>query len=1441
MRSAMLAGGRVGSRRACCGTEHTQLWLFLWAATHMAVSLADDWAKLPATPPENNTDTVASLDKGRESLGASNVFVEADPPVEVGRSDSATDDDLLEPTFLQLMNGPLPRLLVAASSPSGNITRIFGGADNASSWTEKAPVSGSDSLGICLPATDRGVLCLPRGSALVRDPAGGRGFVMQSSLLPADPNASTVQHTPLRVDMSNASFNISFVVDPVSREPTNVSTFHALGTVASAGKHLFLLLSGQLDEPHTALPSGCQTPKTPVHEGPLSTSLVLISSIDAGLHWVYRSRIPLQSSVATASLTQEDKDEPVCSPVCPKGTVCGSADPRQCVSPVCKPKCKDCEVCDNGVCAPGEVRYVTAYSPVLVAEGAINGTDGKKLWKPQLRAFTGTVHTGDASNSTILVIEARTGGDENASRFLSSADGNGERWTEVLWNQTELTDGQPGVSPVCFPWGSVGQILCAGRQLHRNTSFVAHNSSPAACLREERTGYVRAASFQMNPLNRSNTKQQVLGTSVRLLHARNVSLNLSAHNITAGLQQLVGGRPVQLFDAELLGSPATIDDNGTLIQLLSVAWDVRYDACLRAQNKLCLADRREEQLLPKRAGKCAMCLAEHITELVDAGCNDSDSSVFCSTPGPAYPGKSSIIAVASVNGGQLWNFRAHVPRWNGYNSSAPNDGWPLGMDTDPYAAWTCGLRVLSADIVAIRNTASDTLPAILFAVWQPQELNRSPDPGSRSAQAPMCGARSLDGGITWTALDQLHARRSSPDDGSNQQAPPFPAGGPVSLSDLGVLGGVAMSDGNCGEGHDASGRPGAGLWLWTASSLGLNATQHTSPSLTPSLQATNLALLHNALVKPSKTNELRFTSQFVNGTDHAAQSSGETSIHLLRSNKTHAELLVVYDRLPDTPDKSGNRLWNGTSTQVWAIRLVVSSVQPSVLPCAPKCKAKEICVHDELPQPWGQQGKCVPEKPCTKPKCKVPQTCDQQTGRCVTPPPPPPQSCLGPISADITALTGSATSTMLVAVWQPYRATKPYKGSMCRATSHDAGQSWQLDGTINEGKNFFLSTVHSYGISPRLAYAPTSQSSGFALMTQGRSSALGSGLALWISRVSIGASQMPLLEHRSKSAADSVPVMSFSDKWFNLAALHNDALPSIVDTQRSFTNGFVSGNVDPAEAGASTDLHVLSSNATHAELIVLYSKSKGLFLPDWYTHVGFPTKVEQNQTILFSMRVRVTTLQPPPPSNTTQLEYITWYDDYPEEQLQLTKPGPNLIWAGGDPAVLDATARSLGVRAMWAFNGYCGAQYRIFDAPYCGEDRVYCNPNITDSCPFGKACPQPPDKQCKMPPTKSRPNWLCECPYPEAQLALNWTDHVQAVASLVQNKTSIVGLWMGDEPEIGGMSSDSLCAVAAIMKQALHRAGRPDVWIMYPLRTTDMASVYSYRCISIYCYAFRDV
>ena len=135
---------------------------------------------------------------------------------------------------------------------------------------------------------------------------------------------------------------------------------------------------------------------------------------------------------------------------------------------------------------------------------------------------------------------------------------------------------------------------------------------------------------------------------------------------------------------------------------------------------------------------------------------------------------------------------------------------------------------------------------------------------------------------------------------------------------------------------------------------------------------------------------------------------------------------------------------------------------------------------------------------------------------------------------------------------------------------------------------------------------------------------------------------------------------------------------------------------------------------------------------------------------------------------------------------------------------------------MWAFNEYCEAEYKIFEAPYCGVDRVYCDPNAADNftgCPFGKSCPA-----CNK--TVRLPNGAqgCRCPVAAGgltQLAVNWSTAVANVADLLADLPNIVGLWMGDEPEIGGMSPDSLCAVAWTMKRALHRVNRSDMFIMY--------------------------
>eukprot|EP01052_Picozoa_sp_SAG31_P009371 SAG31_NODE_490_length_14932_cov_9.350300_8_plen_320_part_00 len=297
----------------------------------------------------------------------------------------------------------------------------------------------------------------------------------------------------------------------------------------------------------------------------------------------------------------------MCSPACPKGTLCASTEPRQCVRAVCKPECKGCEVCDDGVCVPGVVRYVSAYPPVLVGVGKPNASDGGLFWRPQLRAFPESA-AGNGSGVRLMVVQARTGGDANVSRFLGSDDGNGELWTETEWNQSSLSDDLPGTSPVCFPWGSSGHGLCADRQLHRQPSYMAQNARKFAPLLEETMAFAPAGSFKLD-LNQSVKSS---AREVKLIDSNRVSFNLSVHNITAGAAHLVNGRSVQLLDARMLGSPATADRNGTLIQLLSVAWDLPFGSCLHVQNELCLQARRKEQMSSAKAGDCARCLADHM-------------------------------------------------------------------------------------------------------------------------------------------------------------------------------------------------------------------------------------------------------------------------------------------------------------------------------------------------------------------------------------------------------------------------------------------------------------------------------------------------------------------------------------------------------------------------------------------------------------------------------------------------------------------------------------------------------------------------------------------------------------------------------------------------------------------------------------------------------------
>ena len=864
---------------------------------------------------------------GSRAYFPASVWVTAKSPIELCRS--RPYEELLDPVFVETGAGQL--LVAASTSPARGASRVFAAFDNASKWTEldePSLATLNHSLGICLPPSATGTVCLSSDAVELPTPAvhcspkahppevcpggvacpacsqatcpcppqAGRDGVLRSVVLVSDGKGGVAAqpHAALSIDMANASYNMSF--ESVVNSTRVRSTFRPQAVVAD-GTDLIMLLIGQfeLPPPPPPPPAGCRPAPKKAKPAP-ATSLVTLASSDSGLSWQYRGSVALEPPTRT-EVQSGSKEEPVCAPVCAKGDVCASSVPRTCVAATCKP-CKACEVCDRGVCVPGEVRYVTAYPPALVGEGDINGTAGHELFRPQLHALVDQLPLNSSSKvqpNMTLMVSARTGKDKNLTRSFVSADSNGEQWNSVTWNPWNLSSNVSELPAaedpatdylVCFSWAN-GTTVCADRRLQRNVSLDAKGASAAQALHRERAGFLRAGSFQLVPSVRHGI------TGVTIVGALNVSVDMSAanNNMTAGhaiAPVLPGHRDVQFFSAELHGTPAAADSNGTLIQLLTVSWDLGLSTCLRAQNKLCRAKWQEELTYgPKMVGACSRCLADHMTELVAAGCNDTDAVAFCSTPGLPAPGDNHVVAVVSTDDGRHWRFRARIPPFVGFNATAPNSGLSFGMAIgDEFAPWTCSLNPIAADVTAV--DVGPGVPPLLFAVWQSNANAYLPN-------GAMCGARSRDGGVSWETTNQLHIRRTAAADGSNQNAPPHADGAPPRLSSLGALGGAAMTDGMCGQGHNADGKPGAGLWLWTASALGLNSSHNA----TPSLEGTNIALMHNAGLHLSKGDghtdfieRSSFTWDFVNGTSDAAQSSGETDIYLLRSNKTHAEVLV---------------------------------------------------------------------------------------------------------------------------------------------------------------------------------------------------------------------------------------------------------------------------------------------------------------------------------------------------------------------------------------------------------------------------------------------------------------------------------------------------------------------------------------------------------------------
>eukprot|EP01051_Picozoa_sp_SAG22_P003305 SAG22_NODE_159_length_16948_cov_14.480503_13_plen_102_part_00 len=61
----------------------------------------------------------------------------------------------------------------------------------------------------------------------------------------------------------------------------------------------------------------------------------------------------------------------------------------------------------------------------------------------------------------------------------------------------------------------------------------------------------------------------------------------------------------------------------------------------------------------------------------------------------------------------------------------------------------------------------------------------------------------------------------------------------------------------------------------------------------------------------------------------------------------------------------------------------------------------------------------------------------------------------------------------------------------------------------------------------------------------------------------------------------------------------------------------------------------------------------------------------------------------------------------------------------------------------------------------------------------------------------------------------NFTAGADLVAATLAELPHIIGVFLGDEPEIAGVPWTDMCKLSIYLKQALQRLGRPDVFLYY--------------------------
>jgi hypothetical protein len=137
--------------------------------------------------------------------------------------------------------------------------------------------------------------------------------------------------------------------------------------------------------------------------------------------------------------------------------------------------------------------------------------------------------------------------------------------------------------------------------------------------------------------------------------------------------------------------------------------------------------------------------------------------------------------------------------------------------------------------------------------------------------------------------------------------------------------------------------------------------------------------------------------------------------------------------------------------------------------------------------------------------------------------------------------------------------------------------------------------------------------------------------------------------------------------------------------------------------------------------------------------------------------------------------YFTWYDIDADNQ---TKYGANLVW-DRNLTTLDKAFADYKVQGMWSITGRCDVGVnKVYGEPYCGGATGLVDPSCTNT----STC---------------------------------WKVGAKWAVNQIVGRPHIIGMYLGDEPEIMGVPGEQMCSLALELKTLLIAAKRSDVFIYY--------------------------